>query len=609
MLRAALPRQRNVVWAIARRAQTTSTTPPIIPKAPASPEATAPPAAHPQPPPLPPDPPKENTSSSESKSQSSSTPPTPPPPPKPKRRRFRRYFVYPAALLGLSYAAGVYYSLTNDNFHDFFTEYIPFGEDAVLYFEEREFRRRFPEPTLGGSKTYQQISGEPKVHVSKSSGVTPRSTQQQDQPKIQDEASKKTTEAANTAKDKAKSAGAKATATGKKAEEAVKNSLPAKDDAKSTGKSKQSASQQPSTTPQLDPLKISNASDPIVRSVTSILNSIITSINADEAASKYSSTINKAKDDIAKLAADITAYRASDVKAAEDKIRENELKFDQGAQDLIARVQREQREQELAFREEYEAERERLARSYHEKLKTETGLIREIESTQRRNDLLAQDIKLTDQFAQDVRGRVEAERDSRLSRLNELTRDVEDLEDLTKRYSTILDTNLQTQHLITAVEAIRSALDDADRPKPFIHELVALKEIAHDSTLINAAIASIAPESYQRGIPPPAQIIDRFRHVANEVRKASLLPEDAGAASHAASLMLSRFMFKKEGVAVGDDVESVLTRTEMLLEEGDLDGATREMNGLTGWARVLSRDWLGECRRALEVRQALDVSF
>jgi len=35
----------------------------------------------------------------------------------------------------------------------------------------------------------------------------------------------------------------------------------------------------------------------------------------------------------------------------------------------------------------------------------------------------------------------------------------------------------------------------------------------------------------------------------------------------------------------------------------------REVNGLRGWAGVLSRDWVGEGRRCLEVRQAVDVSF
>jgi len=111
-------------------------------------------------------------------------------------------------------------------------------------------------------------------------------------------------------------------------------------------------------------------------------------------------------------------------------------------------------------------------------------------------------------------------------------------------------------------------------------------------------------------VPAPASLIDRFRRVASEVRKASLLPEDAGLASHAASAVLSRFLFSKKserGLPQGDDVEATLARTEALLEEGDIDTAAREMNGLQGWAGVLSRDWVAECRRVLEVRQAVDV--
>lgn len=46
----------------------------------------------------------------------------------------------------------------------------------------------------------------------------------------------------------------------------------------------------------------------------------------------------------------------------------------------------------------------------------------------------------------------------------------------------------------------------------------------------------------------------------------------------------------------------------MLLEEGDLDNAAREMTSLKGWAARLSSDWLSEARKVLEVRQALDVS-
>ena len=62
-----------------------------------------------------------------------------------------------------------------------------------------------------------------------------------------------------------------------------------------------------------------------------------------------------------------------------------------------------------------------------------------------------------------------------------------------------------------------------------------------------------------------------------------------GAASHAASWVLNKVLFKKQGLPVGEDVESILSRVETLLEEGELDAAAREMNGLEGWAKVLSK--------------------
>jgi len=210
-------------------------------------------------------------------------------------------------------------------------------------------------------------------------------------------------------------------------------------------------------------------------------------------------------------------------------------------------------------------------------------------------------------FTADLKDRVEEERNGRLGKLTDLSNTVTELEKLTSDWNSVVDTNLKTQHLHVAVEAVRSNLEKSQIPRPFIRELAALKEIASDDPVVNAAIASINPTAYQRGVPSSAQLIDRFRRVATEVRKASLLPEDAGVASHASSWVLSKLLFKKKGLATGDDVESILTRTEVLLEEGDLDAAAREMNGLNGWAKTLSRDWLGEVRRVLEVQQALDV--
>ncbi len=205
------------------------------------------------------------------------------------------------------------------------------------------------------------------------------------------------------------------------------------------------------------------------------------------------------------------------------------------------------------------------------------------------------------------RDHVEKERDGRLGKLNELSSAVSELERLTVGWNDVVDANLRTQQLHVALKAVQASLANAQQPRPFVKELVALKEIAAGDDVVDAAIASINPVSYQRGISSPAELIDRFRRVATEVRKASLLPDEAGVASHASSFVLSKVMFKKQGIVAGDDVESILTRTQTYLEEGDLDNAAREMNGLNGWAKTLSRDWLGEVRKVLEVQQALEV--
>ncbi|KAB8336819.1 hypothetical protein FH972_021128 [Carpinus fangiana] len=357
----------------------------------------------------------------------------------------------------------------------------------------------------------------------------------------------------------------------------------------------------------IDPLTIDNAADPVVQKMTQILNDVITVVNADNASGKYSSALTKAKDALTSLAGDVTSYSKAASQAAEEKIRQSQLQFDNGAKELIKRIEQEQADQELQWREEYEKERQRLAETYQEKLKAELEATQKVSDQLLENQLLEQSIKLQEKFATQVKDRVESERSARLSKLNDLSHSVEDLEKLTAKWSEVLDSNLKTQHLVVAVDAVKSLIESSDRPRPFVHELAALKEIAADNAVVNSAVASINPSAYQRGIPTPAQLIDRFRRVAAEVRKASLLPEDAGAASHAASLFLSKMMFKKQGLAVGDDVESILTRAETYLEEGNLDEATREVNGLQGWAKVLSRDWLNECRTVLEVKQALEV--
>jgi len=536
---------------------------------------------------------------------------------------------------GLAYGGGVFYALQSDNFHDFFTEYVPFGEDAVLYFEERSFQKRFPNAKHQVYRTpHTPKEEENKVTIPRKSGLSWRVAEEEDskgsdltqkgkhmsaldanQPSKRDAANAKSGPAGATPVEAAKKDSTLPQPPQEEAKDVPTKPLP------DTG-----ASVAPTPGPQtedqpsvialataISPLEVPSAEEPVVHELVKIVNDLITVVNSDsaEAASKYSAPVSKAKESLAGVASKISALRDAERQAAEERVQQAHKEFDEGAKQLLQRIEAAQREDEARYREEFEAERAKLALGYEEKLKTEIERTTELGEQRLRNELVEQAIELKRNFGAEIRSLVESEREGRLSKLYDLSTNVDNLTQLTSNWNGVIDANLATQKLQVAVDAVRSTLSNSTAsdatPKPFVREMAALKLVADGDPVVDAAIASINPAAYQRGIPSQSQLIDRFRRVASEVRKASLLPENAGVASHAASVVLSKVMFKKHGQPQGNDVESILTRTETLLEEGDLDAAAREMNGLQGWAKVLSRDWLGDARKVLEVKQALDV--
>lgn len=556
------------------------------------------------------------------------TPPLPPPPPPRKTGQFRRFLLYLILTSGIAYGGGVFLALKSDNFHDFFTEYVPYGEECVLYFEEREFYRRFPNASRHSNRIVAAPREEGKpVTIPSKSGLSwnvSKEDESRDASKSGAHMSAKAhegqtkTESAspedrNAAVLKAKEDKAAKT-TGQKEAKPAPKEKEKKQAASKEQEEKQPVSldepRQPAVSPvsTIELLQTKEGDETVVQELVKTFNDIVTVISADENANKYSAPVTKAKEELQKIGEKISAIRAEAANAAQEEINKAHGTFDESARELIRQFEEMRNADVAQFREEFEAEREKLALAYQDKIKTELHRAQELAEQRLKNELVEQAIELNRKYVHEVKDLVEREREGRLSKLNELTANITELEKLTTGWSNVIDTNLKTQQLQVAVDAVRSVLERAEVPRPFIRELVAVKELAAEEPVVDAAIASINPTAYQRGIPSTAMVIERFRRVASEVRKASLLPEDAGIASHAASLVLSKVMFKKDGLAAGDDVESILVRTENLLEEGNVDAAAREMNGLQGWAKILSKDWLADVRRVLEVKQALEVS-
>ncbi|KAK6860212.1 folylpolyglutamate synthase [Apiospora arundinis] len=534
--------------------------------------------------------------------------PTPPPTPVKKKGFFRRLrnLVLTILILGtVTFGGGVAYSRISDNFHDFFTEYVPFGEQAVLYFEELDLKKRYPRALSGNPLRSKDTGAE--VKIGPQSGASWRVADSSEPSSRTSSAVGKSSLKKET-KSKAEPKPAPEAASAKTSSSAEK--VVASKEAKPVGSYKAPEVDEPSRFPPaspIDPLTVKDAEDPVVQDLVKMLNDIITVVNADNADDRYSSTIGKAKNELNKIGSKIRDLKTQAEEEAASQVASRVNEFDSAANELVSRVEKALIAQESAWREEFEAEIKRLYESYNSRIQTEMEREKLVNEQKLTNKLLEQAVQLKREFQSEIKKSVEAERQGRLGRLDQLSGAIKELEQLTTGWNDVVDMNLRTQQLHVAVEAVRASLEDTEHPRPFVRELVALRSIASDDDVVNAAIASINPTAYQRGISNPSQLIDRFRRVASEVRKASLLPEDAGVASHASSWVLSKVMFKKQGLAAGDDVESILTRTQTYLEEGDLDSAAREMNGLQGWAKTLSKDWLGEVRKVLEVQQALDV--
>lgn len=527
-------------------------------------------------------------------------------------RKLRNYVLTLVILGTITFGGGVWYSRINDNFRDFFTEYVPYGEQAVLYLEELEFRKRFPNISNRGPGRHRTETDE-TVRIPAQSGMSWRVANNGDKSGRQSSANQKVKDVAKGSKEHESKAQVQA--------EEPKPTTPAQEPKKTAGVSPKVVSSssdfkppevnEPSRFPPaspIDPIYFPDVNEPVVQDLAHMLNGIIAVINADNAHGKYGSSIERAKGELKKVNHEIDQIKAGVEKDAASRVKARMEDFDKAANDLVTRVESAMAAQEASWQREFAEEMNRVKKTYDERISVMTNRERQINEERLNNRLLEQAIELKRAFGKEIKQRVDEERDGRLGKLEELSKSVSDLEKLTVGWGDVIDMNLRTQQLHVAVEAVRASLEDASHPRPFIKELVALKEIAADDSVVNAAISSINPTAYQRGISTSQDLFDRFRRVATEVRKASLLPEDAGVASHASSYVLSKVMFKKQGLAAGDDVESILTRTQTYLEEGDLDGAAREMNGLNGWAKTLSRDWLGEVRKVLEVKQALEVS-
>src|SRR5438105_12765442 len=193
----------------------------------------------------------------------------------------------------------------------------------------------------------------------------------------------------------------------------------------------------------------------------------------------------------------------------------------------------------------FDRERDELQKRYNERLAEELKRQGEVNDTRLENELLEQAISLKRRWMREIQSQVEMERGGRLGKLAALEKALVELTGLHADSAAVFAKSEKTKKMAIAVQALRDAA--LNRGGGFTNELATLKSLSNGDDLVRAVIGSIDPEAYSKGIISPSELASRFQNLAVELRKISLLPEDAGVAGHAASWLLSQIMFRQRG--------------------------------------------------------------
>ncbi|KAH6562644.1 hypothetical protein BASA50_002531 [Batrachochytrium salamandrivorans] len=220
-------------------------------------------------------------------------------------------------------------------------------------------------------------------------------------------------------------------------------------------------------------------------------------------------------------------------------------------------------------------------------------------------DLQRQTESLEKFWSNEVKIRVDQERDGRLARLDQLALKIKHLERISLDAGEGLDRSHRIHLLQSALRALRLAADNPHTTN-FSQELNRLKSICDEDEFVNTIIATL-PVDISLRYTSASDLVKHLDAIKTPLRRSQLVSDDADALSFALSTFLSYFIVSKHGLVAGNDLESILSRVDYYLVNGRVDDATREMNQLTGWPKRLSHDWLVKARTHLEIQQAIQV--
>lgn len=513
--------------------------------------------------------------------------------PKPvKKHRIRTFFLGTTLLFSGVTASAIYYALQNDDFYYSMTTYLPFTSNIIDTIDDYRFNRAV--------KASKAENGFEAPKISKKVECVPVDGHVK--------ATAETTTKAHISSP---------------AKLPVKQSAPAPAQNNSS-KPAQNISQNPPSDPSqsvpAEPSKkhndhtISLAAKPVAAQVVGFENQMGEGVYLQQHLDEFG-VDGVLSEVVAALRSCVRAHNVdlkediffsrvvSAVKEASYIVRKDREKLQQH---FLEQLKQSTAETKKALEKDYLEAKMNLVESYNNRLQLALDAVTRKAISSANNKIDAQYNELCNQFSSRMADYVEKERDGRLSHMQELQKDMQILQEAMLSSGSILESEDGVVSFFIELGNLQRVLakQDVTPLKPYLD---ALTKALPSDPLVKAAVASISPTVKKYGVLSHNQLAARFNLIEPKIRQASFASADAGIAGHLGSLAASKLLVRKEGLPEGNDVESILARTQTHLQQGDVLRAVAEVNSLQGWPKKIAADWLEEGRKRSEVEFLVNV--
>lgn len=370
--------------------------------------------------------------------------------------------------------------------------------------------------------------------------------------------------------------------------------------------------------PRLAPsLKSLSGSEPMIAQLASTVDDLAAFLrDTPNSGVQARGVLDEAKKEFARLSERLEQIKKTEADKLKQGLESQKKKYDAELKKAADSARAQVGKIDEKWKKEQDALRKKEAGEYEDKLKKELATQSELINERLREEVVSQGIEMQRRWMNEIKARVEAERGGRLAKLDELATDLGNLQKISLDNSQALEENASAIAVDAALRELNAVAleeqDEAGTKASFNKQLDKVKKSIkgkEDNELLTTILDRLEVSDPNEGVESFSTLYSWFtQKVRPAIQRVALVPEQAGILTHLMSSTFSPLLFQKSGCPSGNDVPSVLARTQFHLERRDLDSAAREVNQLKGWSKILAEDWLVAARKRLEVEQHVQVA-